>query len=362
MTATIGRSAPSPVMVESGGTAVSADATRLLDESTFTGLVQAHRHELQVHCYRMVGSFSDSEDLVQETLLRAWRKRDTFQGRSTARAWLYRIATNACLDFLDRSQRAPRPEGVPGTGSAAWSPDRIPWLEPYPDLLLDQAAPRDAEPDTAIIDKETIELAFLIAVQHLPPKRRAVLIARDILGWPAADTADMLGLSVASVNSALPRARATLRSHLPPRRLEWAPTQNPTEAERLLMRRYLALLDQADIGAMAELLHEDIRVTMPMPQPCPSSARETLWLGRDAFAAALAEILDPAAPGYLGHWRRQPTRANRQPAVAHYLRRPGDTLYRAQVLEVLWVTEGRITEITSFAPGLFPAFDLPATC
>jgi RNA polymerase sigma-70 factor (ECF subfamily) len=341
---------------------VNADATRLLDESAFTGLVQAHRHELQVHCYRMVGSLSDSEDLVQETLLRAWRKRDSFQGRSTARAWLYRIATNACLDFLDRSRRRPRPGTVPDTGSAAWSPDRIPWLEPYPDLLLDRAAPRDAEPDTVVIDKETVELAFLVAVQHLPPKRRAVLIARDILGWPAADTADMLGLSVASVNSALTRARATLRSHLPPRRSEWAPTQDPTEAERLLMQRYLGLLERADLGAMADLLHEDVRVTMPMPQPCASSARETLWVGRDAFAAALAEVLDPAAPGYLGAWRRRPTRANRQPAVAHYLRRRGDTAYRAQVLEVLWVAEGRIAEITSFSPEVFPAFGLPATC
>ncbi|GII01438.1 RNA polymerase subunit sigma-70 [Planobispora takensis] len=338
---------------------------QMLDEPAFSALVQAHRHELRVHCYRMVGSFSDSEDLVQEALLRAWRKRDTFQGRSTARAWLYRITTNVCLDFLDSVQRRPRAEGAAGAtaaGSAARSPDLTPWLEPYPDLLLDRAAPHDAEPDAAVIEKETIELAFLIAVQHLPPRQRAVLIVRDILGWPAADTADMLGLSVASVNSALPRARATLRSHLPPRRLEWAPAADPTEAERTLIQRYMALLERADTGAMAELLHEDIRVTMPMPQPCESSTRERLWAGREAFTAALAEILDPAAPGYLGHWRRLPTRANRQPAVAHYLRRPGDTLYRAQVLEVLWVAEGRIAEITSFAPDLLPAFGLPATC
>lgn len=336
------------------------NASQVLDETTFSGLVQAHRHELRVHCYRMVGSFSDSEDLVQETLLRAWRKRETFQGRSTARAWLYRIATNTCLDFLDRTQRRPRAGGV--AGAAARSPELIPWLEPYPDLLLDRAGPHDAEPDAAIIEKETIELAFLIAVQFLPPRQRAVLIVRDVLGWPAADTADMLGLSVASVNSALPRARAVLRSHLPPSRLEWAPTVDPTKAERTLVQRYLDALECADTGAMAELLHEDIRVTMPMPQPCGSSARPTLWVGRDAFGAALHEVLNPAAPGHLGHWRRRPTRANRQPAVAHYLRRPGETLHRAQVLEVLWVTDGRIAEITSFAPDLFPAFDLPTTC
>ncbi|GAA1853191.1 RNA polymerase subunit sigma-70 [Asanoa iriomotensis] len=315
----------------------------MIDEAAFTGLVQAHRHELRVHCYRMVGSFSDSEDLVQETLLRAWRKRDTVQGPATARAWLYRIATNVCLDFLDGAERRPRPAGLSG--------DLIPWLEPYPDILLDQ-----------VIEKETIELAFLIAVQHLPPKRRAVLIMRDVLGWPATRTADVLDLSVAAVNSALPRARATLRSHLPPRRLEWAPDADPTTAERTLVRRYLALLEQADTAAMAELLHEDVRVTMPMPQPCATGARPTQWVGRAAFTAALDEILAPASPAYLGQWRRRPTRANRQPAVAHYLRRPGDTLYRAQVLEVLRVTDGRIAEITSFDPGLLPAFDLPATC
>ncbi|MBG0566507.1 RNA polymerase subunit sigma-70 [Actinoplanes sp. NEAU-A11] len=327
-----------------------------LDESTFSGLVQRHRHELRVHCYRMVGSFTDAEDLVQETLLRAWRKRDTLQGPATARAWLYRIATNTCLDFLDRAQRRPRPEG------AAGSPERIPWLEPYPDLLLDRAAPHDAEPDATVIEKETIELAFLIAIQHLSPTQRAVLIMRDVLGWPASGTAGILGLSVSSVNSALPRARAALRSHLSPSRLEWAPAADPTEAERTLLHRYLALLDGPDTSAMAALLHEDIRVTMPMPQPCTSSSRPTLWVGRDTFAAALAEVLDRSAPGYLGQWRRQPTRANRQPAVAHYLRRPGDTRYRAQVLEVLGVTDGRITEITSFGPHLFAAFDLPTTC
>ncbi len=344
----------SPVESASAGHAVGPALP--LDEAAFTGLVQAHRHELQVHCYRMVGSFTDSEDLVQETLLRAWRKRDTVQGRSTVRAWLYRIATNTCLDFLDRVQRRPRPAG----GAAARSPERIPWLEPYPDTLLDLAAPRDAEPDVAVIDNETVELAFLVAVQHLPARQRAVLIVRDVLGWPAADTADMLGLSVAAVNSALPRARAVLRAHLPSRRMQWAATQDPAEAERTLVRRYLRLLERADIGALAELLHEDIRTTMPMAEPCVTGSRETQWLGRDAFTRALSEILDSAAPGHVGLWHRLPTRANRQPAVAHYLRRPGDASYRAQVLEVLWIVDGRIAEITSFGPDLFPAFELPA--
>jgi RNA polymerase sigma-70 factor (ECF subfamily) len=251
----------------------------------------------------------------------------------------------------------PRPPPAPTA-----PPDEIPWLQPYPEQLLDLAAPRGAEPDAAVVARETIELAFLIALQHLPPKQRAVLILRDVLGWPAIDTADMLELTVASVNSALRRARSTLRSHLPPRRSEWALPVDPSQGERALVQRYLALLEQGDTGAVAEPLHEDVRVTMPMatPQPCPSGDEQPLLAGRAAVVAALARILDPKSPGYLGEWRRLPIRANRQPAVAHYLRRPGATRFRAQVLEVLWVADGCITEITSFTPELFPAFGLPA--
>ncbi|MFI5427526.1 RNA polymerase subunit sigma-70 [Aeromicrobium sp. UC242_57] len=181
-----------------------------IDEPTFSGMVERHRRELHVHCYRMLGSFEDAEDTVQETLLRAWRRRETFEGRSTFRAWLYRIATNACLDLL--AKRRPKP----ATGG------EVLWLQPYPDHLLDELPADNADgPETAAVSRETIELAYLIAVQHLAPRPRAALILRDVLGWPANDVAEMLGVSVNSVNSALQRARAGMREHLPAERQDW---------------------------------------------------------------------------------------------------------------------------------------------
>ncbi len=165
-------------------------AARAGDEAAFGRLVEGHRRELQVHCYRMLGSFDESEDLVQETFLRAWRARGTFEGRSTFRAWLYRIATTACLDALARRPRRPNPRPVlAAPGSDEEQPAEILWLQPYPDRLLDQVARRAAEPDAVVVARETIELAFLAAIQHLPPRQRAVLILRDVLGWPAGETA-----------------------------------------------------------------------------------------------------------------------------------------------------------------------------
>ncbi|TCB96765.1 sigma-70 family RNA polymerase sigma factor [Micromonospora zingiberis] len=335
-----------------------------LDEVTFGRLVETHRRELQVHCYRMLGSFQDAEDLVQETFLRAWRKRDTFAARSTVRAWLYRIATNACLDFLSRHPRQPRAGRGPvpaETGPRPTTSDEVYWLQPYPDRLLEPAAPADAQPDAALVAKETIELAFLVAIQHLPPRQRAVLILRDVLGWPAAEAADLLELSVASANSALQRARANIKDHLPPSRIEWAPTGDPTDAERALLQRYMGVLEQGDTGAMAQLLREDIRITMPMPVPCVPGMPDPAWWDRSSFLASLRDVLDPGSSAYLGQWRSLPTRANRQPAAAHYVRRPGEATFRPQVLEVLRVADGKIVEITAFEPALFPAFGLPAT-
>ncbi|HEX6873389.1 MAG TPA: sigma-70 family RNA polymerase sigma factor [Micromonosporaceae bacterium] len=330
-------------------------ALSMLDEAAFADLVEGCRRELQVHCYRMLGSFEDSEDLVQETFLRAWRKRDTYQGRSTVRAWLYRIATNACLDFLARNPRqpVPRPAETNAAGVTQRPPDEISWLQPYPDHLLEPQAPSDAEPDALVVAKETIELAFLVAIQYLPPKQRAVLILTDVLGWPASETAALLEVSVASVNSALQRARATLKERLSPRRMEWAPSVDPSEAERALLQRYMAVVETIDTRAMAELLREDVKVTMP-PHPI-------YILGRDNLVAGLNQFLDPNSPAHFGPWRSIPTRANRQPAVAHYVRRPGEHEYRPQVLDVLTIEDGLVAEITSFGPDLFPAFGLPAT-
>lgn len=193
------------------GTGIEAAlaVTRGGDEAAFGALAERHRAELHVHCYRMLGSVEDAEDAVQETLLRAWRRRETYAGRSTFRAWLYGIATNASLDAV-ASRRRRMPEGV---GPA--SPAEVPWLQPYPDRLLAAVAPPEDEPEALVVTRETIELAFLIAIQYLPPAQRAVLILRDVLGWSAKEAAEPLGASVASVNSSLQRARATLRERRP---------------------------------------------------------------------------------------------------------------------------------------------------
>ena len=336
-------------MNEGAETGAVVAAAKAGDEAAFVSLVERYRRELHVHCYRMTGSFEDAEDLVQETFLRAWRRRASFEGRSTFRAWLYRIATNACLDALAQERRRARPD----PGAALPPPADLPWLQPYPDLLLDGAAPSEGEPDAAAVSKETIELAFLAAIQYLPPRQRAVLILRDVLGWSAKETASLLESSAASVNSALQRARATLKKRLPRRRLEWAAGADPSEEERALLQRYVDAHERADIAGLAALLRDDALLTMP-PQP--------LWYrGRDVIATFLAQAIEPASPDYIGHFRLVPTRANRQPAAANYLRRPGDSVYRALALDVLRVEEGKVVEIVAFPADLFPAFGLPPT-
>jgi RNA polymerase sigma-70 factor (ECF subfamily) len=330
-------------------------AARAGDESAFATLVERHRHELHVHCYRMLGSFDESEDLVQETFLRAWKNLDGFEGRSTLRAWLYRIATNACLDILDGRARRVLPNHLsPPAHPSAGLPPRtdIAWLQPFPDRLWEPIAPSEAEPDAVVVTRETIELAFLAAIQHLPPRQRAVLILRDVLGWPAKQTAAQLEGSVASVNSALQRARATLKEHLPERRLEWAPAAEPTERERAVLRRYMDAVERADLTAVAGLLAEDVRTTMP-PYPVWSQ-------GRAAVMAALAASWDAGSPHYVGRFRMVSTRANGQPAAAAYLRAPGESAFRAAAIAVLRIEDDRIAEITAFHdPGLFAAFALP---
>jgi RNA polymerase sigma-70 factor (ECF subfamily) len=328
-------------------------AARAGDESAFSALVERYRRELQLHCYRMLGSFEDSEDIVQETFLRAWRKRESFEGRSSFRAWLYRIATNACLDFLAHNERRViSREATVADPAMPPPPPHIPWLQPYPDRLLEEMAPRDAEPDTVVVAKETIELAFLVAIQLLPPKQRAVLILRDVLDWSAKETAELLDTTVASVNSALQRARATLQAHLPPRRREWAPGLNPSEEERVLLQRYVDASERGDAGAIAQLLREDVRFSMP-PEP-------GTWVGRDTVVNGWVEGGFGSAS--FGDFRCVITRANRMPAVACYLRRPDASEYRAFALDVLKIEDGQIAEVTAFdvAPVL-EALGLPPT-
>jgi RNA polymerase sigma-70 factor (ECF subfamily) len=327
-------------------------AARAGDESAFGALVEPYRRELQVHCYRMLGSFEDSEDMVQETFLRAWRKRASFEGRSSFRAWLYRIATNACLDFLARNQRRAVARESAADPRAAPPPPHIPWLQPYPDRLLEHMAPRDAEPDAVVVAKETIELAFLVAIQLLPPKQRAVLILRDVLDWSAKEAAELLDTSVAAVNGALQRARATLHEHLPSRQPEWAPGLDPTEAERTLLQRYVDATERGDPDAFVELLREDVRFSMP-PEP-------GTWVGRHTVVNSWVEGGFGAA--WFGDFQCVITRANRMPAVACYHRKPGASEYRAFALDVLRIEDGQIAEVTAFsiAPVL-EALGLPPT-
>jgi RNA polymerase sigma-70 factor, ECF subfamily len=298
-------------------------AARAGDESAFTTLVERYRRELQVHCYRMLGSLEDSQDLVQETFLRAWRNRRSFQGRSTFRAWLYRIATNACLDTLARTPRRVLPSQLgPSTGpGVVLPPVDLPWLEPYPDRLLDPVAPSDDEPGAVVVARETIEIAFLAAIQLLPPKQRAVLVLCDVLDWSAKEAASLLDVSVAAVNSALQRARATLKENLPARRHGGTRRSDPSEEEQAVLQRFMDAFERADTAAVAELLREDARANMP-PYP--------MWHdGRQVIVSALAQSFDRTSPDYIGQWRFVPTRANTQPTAAAYLRAPGDSEYRA---------------------------------
>jgi RNA polymerase sigma-70 factor (ECF subfamily) len=215
----------------------------------------------------MVGSYDDAEDLVQETLLKAWRDRSGFEGRAAARTWLYRIATNACIDHLRRTGRRPqRYEPAPGIESDGREPpERLPWLQPYPDQLLDELSADDEQPDAVAVSRETVELVFLAALQHLPPRQRAALIFRDVLGRPAEETATLMDISVAASNSALQRARQTLRERLPGRRGDWQ-VGNSSQQERDIVRRYMLAAERADVSMMADLLSADVLVTMP-PNP-----------------------------------------------------------------------------------------------
>ena len=313
-------------------------AAKAGDEAAFATLVERHRRELHVHCYRMVGSFEEAEDLVQETFLRAWRKRESFDGGPGFRAWLYRIATNVSLDAIKRRSRR-----VASLGSFA----EVPWLQPYPDQLLDEIAPSDDEPDAVVVARETIELTFLAVIQLLPPQQRAVLILRDVLDWSAAEAAALLDTTVAAANSALQRARATLREQLPERPADRAAPRDLSADERALLQGFIDTHERGDANAAAALLRDDVRVTMP-PNP-------GLYEGRDAIVP-LIELA-----GTMGDWRLVPTRANRHPAAASYLRRPGDSVYRAWKLDVLRVEDGAIAEITTFSSDVFAGFGLAET-
>jgi len=316
-------------------------AARAGDEAAFSTLAEGYRKQLKVHAYRMLGSFDDAEDMVQETLLRAWRGRATFEGRSSLRAWLYGIATNACLDFLRKHQDDRKPTAA----------GEVLYLQPFPDRLLEPAVPRSQQPDAAAATKENIGLAFLAAIQFLPAKQRAALILCDVLDWSAKDAAELLEQTVPVVNSALQRARATLRERQPELRPEWKPGVDPGEQQRSLLERLISFTERGDAAGLASLLQEDVRFSMP-PQP-------GTWTGRDLVVNSWVE--GGFGSDWFGEFRCLVTRANGAPAVANYLRKPGQTTFRAMALDVLEIEDGLIRSIVTFdLAGMVKEFDLPA--
>jgi RNA polymerase sigma-70 factor (ECF subfamily) len=301
----------------------------------FSERAERHRRELHVHCYRMLGSFDEAEDAVQEVMLQAWRRRADLERPEHLRAWLYKIATNRCLDHLRSNQRRV---------ATLSSFKDVPWLEPYPDRL---PAPAEAEPDAAVVATETIGLAFLAVLQLLPARQRAALVLRDVLDWPAAEVAELLELSVPAVNSALQRARATLRSALPvDEREDWEHDRRAA-VDADVLARYISAYESGDVDATLALLADDIRVTMP---PAPY-----LFEGRDTVRGLAVRARE------FGEWRLVPTRANAQPAAACYLRTAGETEFRAYKIDVLDLADnGTIRAITTFGVKHFEAFGLPA--
>jgi RNA polymerase sigma-70 factor, ECF subfamily len=319
----------------------------------FDDLVRRYRRELHVHCYRMLGSYDAAEDHVQEVLLRAWRARDGFRGRSSERTWLYRVATNACLDTLRREARRAAPAASsgpawPGLAGRAPSVAAMPWLQPYPDVLLDEIPDAQPGPEAAAVRRETTSLAFLATIQLLPPRQRAVLILREVLSWRAAEVAGLLGMSVPAVNSALQRARATLREHWPDGQRDWAPAAEPDAGQRRLLQRFIAAHEQADPEALIAILAEDVRLAI--------SPQVGEWNGEGEVGDALRGGMT-----ILGQWRVLPIRANGQLGAAGYLRRPGQAAFVPFVLSVLRLEQGRVAEIAAFEqPSMFTAFGLPA--
>jgi RNA polymerase sigma-70 factor (ECF subfamily) len=315
------------------------------DEQAFRELTDPYRRELQLHCYRILGSLQDAEDLLQETLLAAWRGLDQFEGRSSLRAWLYRIATNRCLNALrDSGRRSPDPRRDLPRPTRMSEPL---WLEPYPDVLLEGVADHAPGPEARYETKEAVALAFVTGLQHLPPRQRAVLVLRDVLGFRAAEVADILEVSEASVNSALQRARTTHDARLPTAR-DRAPLPRST-SERELLVSFAEAFEEGDIDRVVELLTEDALLTMP-PQPLE-------YQGHGAIAAFLE---DRFASHRGRRVRLVPTRANSQPAFGHYIDDAHAPIGRYFGIIVLTLDGDRISAITRFGDsGFLPAFGLP---
>ncbi|GAA2214786.1 RNA polymerase subunit sigma-70 [Nonomuraea monospora] len=329
--------------VPGGDEAAFIAAARSNDAAQFALITERYRRDLQVHCYRMLAHYEDAQDMTQETFLRVWNKRESFKGHATLRTWLYRIATNACLDFLEkRNDRTPVPAELPGAGS------EVHYLQPYPDRMLPE------DPQESVVARETVELAFIVAVQHLPPRQRAVFILRDVLGWPAPKAADVLELTVASVTSALQRARVTMREQLPDRRLDWRSpaTHELSEDERGVVKSYIDAHERNDLDKLTALLREDLRFTMlPDPGALVVTAKDAVdgWVSSGLFQR-----------GY-DDWRCVATTVNLMPAAVLYRRTPGDQEHRLFNIAVLHIADGKIAELTGFDATGKPWLSLPAT-
>jgi RNA polymerase sigma-70 factor (TIGR02960 family) len=318
------------------------------DEQAFAALTGPMRRELHVHCYRILGSLQDAEDVLQETLLAAWRGLDSFEQRASMRTWLYRIATNRCLNSLRAAGRR-APVEPPFSDLPVPEPSReteVTWLEPYPDLLLESVADSRPGPDTRYEAAEAISLAFITVLQTLPPRQRAVLILRDVLGFRAAEVAEMLEVTEESVTSALKRARATMSEaadrHAPP-----PPPDSPQERE--LVRRLSVAYETGDLEGLLALLTDDVWLRMP---PIPLE-----YQGLERAERFFAVVMFPRKRLF----RTVPTRANGQPAIGLYVEDPTTGLFRSTGVIVITLAGEKISVLTKFENSVLPAFGLPRT-
>jgi RNA polymerase sigma-70 factor (ECF subfamily) len=341
----------SELWIGSGGETGYLKAARLGDRVAFGRLTEPHRNELITHCYRMLGSIQDAEDLVQETLLRAWNRLETYEGRASLRAWLYKIATNACLDELRRRPKRALPQGY-REPMAMDEPPQPPvpdpiWLEPYPDELL---APLDQDPAVRYEARESITLAFLAALQTLAPRQRSVLLLCDVLDWEASEAAELLEISVSAVNSLLYRARTRMDERYSAPTYAQIQTSLEDPRTQALLERYLQAWESADIDGLVALLAED--ATFPMP-PFPQWRR-----GRPAIRQLVEAVI--LAGDAKGRWRLVPVRANATFGFAWYQRDETSGRHHSFAIQVLTLHGDQITDVTTFGfPSVFPFFGLP---
>lgn len=321
------------------------------DEFAFRELADTYRRQLHDHCYRLLGSVQDAEEALQDTLLSAWRNLDRFQRRSSVRTWLYRIATNRCLDMLRVGKRRP-PSRTPMTGDLPEPTRRleVSWVEPYPDSLAEDRPDESSAPDARYDARESLELAFIVALHHLPPRQRAVLLLRDVLSFRASEVAEMLDTTEDGVTSALRRARSTIRARAPRESQQQTPVAG-SPAERELVARFVDAFQAGDVDEVVALLTEDATFSMP-PEPLE-------YVGHEAVARILANRFAWRGDAHL---RLVPTRANLQPAFGCYIQDPHTPIARAHGLLVLTLRAGRISAITRFLDNSVPPlFGLPRT-